>query len=111
MMIGMLRLTRAALLAALLTLAWASAASAASGLTLVSSTPLDTRLTELTFTTDALAGTVRVRVLLPADAAEHPDRRYPALYLLHGSDGDATAWTDQGDAEALTKDYGMVVVM
>lgn len=115
MMMVMLRLTRAALLGALLTLACASAApaaaSGASGLRLVSSVPLDERLTELTFTTDALADPVHVRVLLPADAAENPGRRYPTLYLLHGSDGDATAWTDQGDAEALTKDYGMVVVM
>jgi S-formylglutathione hydrolase FrmB len=114
MMMRMLRLTRVALLAALLTLGCASATpvpAPAAGLRLVSSTRLDDRLTELTFTTDALADPVRVRVLLPADAAENPGRRYPALYLLHGSDGDATVWTDQGDAEALTKDYGMVVVM
>jgi S-formylglutathione hydrolase FrmB len=119
MMMGMLRLTRAALLGALLTLACTSCSSAAApsssppppGLKLVSSTQLDARLSELTFTTGAVAGPVRVRVLLPADAAQNPGRRYPALYLLHGSDGDATVWTDQGDAEALTKDYGMVVVM
>jgi S-formylglutathione hydrolase FrmB len=113
-MMGMLRLTRVALIAALLTLGCASARptpAPAAGLQLVSSNQLDDRLTELTFTTDALADPVRVRVLLPADAAQNPERRYPALYLLHGSDGDATVWTDQGDAEELTKDYGMVVVM
>jgi S-formylglutathione hydrolase FrmB len=109
-MTGMLVNMLLALLTSAL-LALAPAPAAHGDLTLVSSTRLDDRATELTFRTPALAGPVRVRVLVPVDAAEHPERRYPALYLLHGSDGDASSWMDLGDAEAITKDYGMVVVM
>jgi S-formylglutathione hydrolase FrmB len=112
------RLLRAALSALAVALAplWppsdadANAAARASGLTLVSSVPLDARMTELTFTTPALAGPVRVRVLVPRDAAAHPDARYPTLYLLHGSGGNEQAWT-QLDAEQLTEGLGVVVVI
>jgi S-formylglutathione hydrolase FrmB len=91
--------------------AWAwSAAAHADGLTLLSSTPIDERLTELTFRSPSLAEPVKVRVLVPREAASRPDARYPALYLLHGSDGNASYWTDLG-AEALTEGMGLVVVM
>lgn len=83
----------------------------AKGLTLLSSTPLDDRLTELTFSSPSLADPVKVRVLVPREAAADPGARYPVLYLLHGSDADATNWTDQLDAEALTEGMGLVVVM
>jgi S-formylglutathione hydrolase FrmB len=88
----------------------ASAATRASGLTLVSSVALDARMTELTFTTPALAAPVRVRVLVPRSAAANPGARYPALYLLHGSGGNEQAWT-QLDAEQLTEGLGVVVVI
>ena len=88
----------------------ASAATRADGLTLVSSTPIDARMTELTFRTPALADLVKVRVLVPREAAGNPGARYPALYLLHGSGADAAAWT-QLDAEQLTEGMGLVVVM
>jgi S-formylglutathione hydrolase FrmB len=88
----------------------ADAAARASGLQLTGSVALDARLTELTFRTPALAGPVRVRVLVPRDAAAHPDARYPTLYLLHGSGGNEQAWT-QLDAERLTEGLGVVVVI
>lgn len=87
------------------------AGARADGLTLLSSTPLDDRLTELTFRSPSLADPVRVRVLVPREAAADPGARYPVLYLLHGSDADAANWTDQLDAEALTEGMGLVVVM
>jgi S-formylglutathione hydrolase FrmB len=88
----------------------AAAPDPVAGLALTGEQRLDDRLTELTFTTPALADPVRVRVLVPRDAAEHPERRYPALYLLHGSQGDASGWTDL-QAERLTEGLGVVVVM
>lgn len=86
------------------------ASARADGLELLSSTRIDARLTELTFRSPSLAAPVKVRVLVPREATAHPGARYPALYLLHGSDGTAAAWT-QLDAEALTEDMGLVVVM
>jgi S-formylglutathione hydrolase FrmB len=85
-------------------------ARAASGLTLLSSKPIDARMTELTFRSPSLASPVKVRVLVPREAASHPTARYPTLYLLHGSGGNAAVWTDL-DAEPLTEGMGLVVVM
>ncbi|WP_445148191.1 alpha/beta hydrolase [Baekduia sp. Peel2402] len=87
-----------------------STSARAADLTLLSSTQIDARLTELTFRSPSLADPVKVRVLVPREAASHPTARYPALYLLHGSGGTAAAWT-QLDAEALTEGMGLVVVM
>lgn len=88
----------------------ASPAVRAEGLRLTASVPLSARMTELTFTTPALADPVRVRVLVPREAAANPGARYPTLYLLHGSGGDERAWT-QLDAEQLTEGLGVVVVI
>ncbi|HET6508662.1 MAG TPA: alpha/beta hydrolase family protein [Baekduia sp.] len=99
------------LLMVLALVAGPAAGARASGLELVSSTALDDRLTELTFTSPSLADPVKVRVLLPRAAAADPSARYPSLYLLHGSDADASNWTDQLDAEELTEGMGLVVVM
>lgn len=40
----------------------------------------------------------RMAVYLPAEYAEKPEKKYPVLYLLHGSGGDETAWSDYGRA-------------
>lgn len=98
------------LVMALCACAGGASARAAGGLTLLSTTRIDARLTELTFRSPSLAAPVKVRVLVPREAASHPGARYPVLYLLHGSDGTAAAWTDL-DAEALTEGMGLVVVM
>lgn len=88
-----------------------ASASGPGELRLISSQRLDPRLYALTFTTPALAGTTGVRLLLPAGYGEHPDRRYPVLYLLNGSLGNQTDWTEKGDAEALTAGLPLIVVM
>jgi S-formylglutathione hydrolase FrmB len=105
------RFARASLLVGLVWLLLVPVADAdADGLRLVSAKRLDARLTELTLRTDAVIGDTRVRVLLPADYAT-TKRRYPVLYLLHGALNDETAWTEQGDAEAITAGLPLIVVM
>jgi hypothetical protein len=46
---------------------------------------LDPRLLEVTVATAALPGPANVRILLPAGYEAHPTRRYPVLYLFHGT--------------------------
>jgi S-formylglutathione hydrolase FrmB len=85
-------------------------ALAAGRLQLVGSHRLDARLRELTMRTPAIANQVKVRVLVPAGyATSH--RRYPVLYLLHGSSGDAAQWTTTQRAEPYTARLPLIVVM
>ena len=49
------------------------------------------------------------RVLLPA--GYDPAKRYPVLYLFHGSLGQAPDWLEQGDAERIVGDRELIVVM
>ncbi|WP_189296103.1 alpha/beta hydrolase [Streptomyces cinerochromogenes] len=42
----------------------------------------------ITVTTPEVAGEHHIRILLPSDYAQHPDRRYPVLYFLHGASDD-----------------------
>jgi S-formylglutathione hydrolase FrmB len=88
-------------------------ASAGTPLRLVSKQQLDQRLSELTFTTPALAAPTGVRVLLPAGYS-FSHRRYPVLYLLHGCCNGTTGyrtWSDELGAEALTAGLPLIVVM
>jgi S-formylglutathione hydrolase FrmB len=59
----------------------------------------------------ALTGPANVRILLPPGYAAHPRRRYPVLYLLHGTSGGAADWTVRGDAERTTAGRQLIVVM
>lgn len=98
-------------------LAWAApnanadSLEGAKAIHLVSDQRLDQRLHELTLETPALSGQTGVRVLLPDGYDRHPNRRYPVLYLLHGGVDDFRSWTDKGDAEAITADADLIVVM
>jgi S-formylglutathione hydrolase FrmB len=98
-------------LAALLALA--SPAAAAQDPQLLGTEKLSPRLQELTFRTSTLAAPTKVCILLPAGYATRSKRRYPVLYLLHGASGDQTSWTraGQGEAERLTEDLPLIVVM
>ncbi len=51
----------------------------------------------------------RVHVLLPAGYDEHPDRRYPVLWLLHGANGGTDTWIP-GITE-LAPDFPGIIVM
>ena len=83
----------------------------APALQLLSTTRLSPRLTEFEFATPYLGGPTRVRILTPVGYDESPDRRWPVLLLLHGTGGDHTDWTVQGDAEALTQKANFITVM
>jgi S-formylglutathione hydrolase FrmB len=108
----MLRQTLLLILAVAATLGAPTRPARADGaLEVLSSVPVDGRMSEITFRTPALVDPVRVRVLLPADAAAHPDARYPVLYLLHGTGDDRSTWTTQGRIEELVGDTPVVVVM
>ena len=81
------------------------------GLTITSVKQLDQRLYALTVTTAAVPATLNVRVLLPSDYASNPTRRYPVLYLFHGTSGTAADWTTKGNAESATAGKPLIVVM
>ncbi|MFK8851757.1 alpha/beta hydrolase [Streptomyces sp. Ac-502] len=42
----------------------------------------------ITVTTPEVAGEHRIRILLPRGYADHPEKRYPVLYFLHGASDD-----------------------
>ncbi len=98
-------------LAAAIVPAIAVARPTADDIELVSTRRLDPRLVELTLRTPALTHQTGVRVLLPEGYRAHPRRRYPVLYLLHGSGGSETDWTTMGDAEQITAGRPLIVVM
>jgi S-formylglutathione hydrolase FrmB len=85
--------------------------SDAAGLHLVSQRQLDPRLLAATVSTAAVPAPANVRILLPAGYALHPHRRYPVLYLLHGTSGGAADWTTMGEAEQTTAGRPLIVVM
>jgi len=114
---------RVAVVASLASLAWLSISGSAlarrvapsfpsgDGLQVSSVKRLDDRLYELTVTTSALPGPAAVRVLLPAGYEAEPKRRYPVLYLFHGTSGGAADWTVKGEAEQTTEGLPLIVVM
>ena len=60
----------------------------------------------------------RMTIYLPAEYEMNPSKRYPVLYLLHGSGGDENAWVEAGVAAeimdnmiSLGKAKPMIVVM
>ena len=83
----------------------------AAGLEVRSQGQLTKRLHGVSVDTAALPGPARVDVLLPDGYRRHPARRYPVLYLFHGTSGGAHDWTRSGDAEAATAGRGLIVVM
>jgi S-formylglutathione hydrolase FrmB len=83
----------------------------ADGIHVASVRPLDPRLLAITVSTSVLPGPANVRILLPGDYARHRHRRYPVLYLLHGTSGGAADWTKLGDAERTTAGLPLIVVM
>src|SRR5436309_2986640 len=114
-MIGRSRAPRAlvlgllvALVASWLVMPMASAGTA--GLELRSTQELSPRLTELRVHSPALAHDANVRVLTPDGFVLGRDH-LPVLWLLHGGFGSSADWTTVGDAEALTADLPMIVVM
>ena len=88
-----------------------SAAPQPARLILLDSQHIGTRLLKLSLQTPALAGPTHLHVLLPDSYDAAPNRRYPVLYLLQGAVDDYTAWISEGNAEALSAGYPMIIVM
>jgi S-formylglutathione hydrolase FrmB len=116
----MSRLACAALVAAVAAGIAAGGADAATprlsdgqGLHVVSRQRLDPRLLAVTVSTRALYGPANIRILLPAgySAPRNRHRRYPVLYLLPGTGGAASDWTEFGRAEQVTAGLPMIVVI
>src|SRR5581483_5895476 len=80
------------------------------GLHVLSVKRIDSRLVALSVSTAALPKPANIRVLLPSGYAAHPHRRYPVLYLLHGTSGGAADWTTVGGAEQTTAGKPLIVV-
>ena len=78
------------------------------GLSEVSRKQVSARLLELTLRSEAMGGEQKVNVLLPAGYDAH--RRYPVLYLLHGSFGSYQDWIANG-AEQIVGGLPLIVVM
>jgi S-formylglutathione hydrolase FrmB len=81
------------------------------GLRVLSQRSLDSRLLAVSVHSPALLHPAGVRILLPAGYASHQHKRYPVLYLLHGTSGRAADWTTMGDAEQTTAGRPLIVVM
>jgi S-formylglutathione hydrolase FrmB len=83
----------------------------ADGIHVVSVQQLDPRQYNVSVLSAALGRPVNVRILVPSDYAAHPATRYPALYLFHGTSGEASDWVNFGDAEQTTAGLPLIVVM
>jgi S-formylglutathione hydrolase FrmB len=81
------------------------------GLHIVSVRQIDPRLVALVVKTAALPDPANVYILFPPGYASHPRRRYPVLYLLHGTSGTASDWTAMGDAEEVIGGRQLITVM
>ena len=101
---------RRALIIALALLA-ATATPAAAELKVTGTQQLSPRLSELTMTTPSLDFPAKVRILVPDGYSAGAAKRYPVLYLLHGSFDTSASWTTKGDAEKITAGAPMIVVM
>lgn len=107
----MTRALLAALIAAVAVSARADVAlHDAHGIRVESVARLDERLLAVRVATDALQRPVDVRILLPT-GYEAARRRYPVLYLFHGTSGRASDWVNFGNAVETTAGLPLVVVM
>ncbi len=110
---------RVGLLGALAALVLTSSASAvqppsftdADKLHVVAVKQLSPRLFELRLTTPLLTAPTNVQILLPADYDADATRRYPVLWLFHGTSGGARDWTKMGEAAETTNGRSLITVM
>src|SRR6185436_13268287 len=72
---------------------------------------LDARQLGVRVSTAALQHPVDVRILLPDGYDANPQRRYPVLYLFHGTSGRASDWVLAGNAVETTAGLPLIVVM
>jgi len=77
----------------------------------VEAVEVENRVVDLTINSAAVGRELKVRLLLPADFAEQPTRRWPVLYLLHGCCDTYDAWTRNTDIERLSQQSPLIVAM
>jgi S-formylglutathione hydrolase FrmB len=77
----------------------------------VSTDRLDDRQYAVRVLSPALGRPVDVRVLLPRGYDPSSSKRYPVLYLFHGTSGRASDWVQAGEAEATTERLPVITVM
>lgn len=80
------------------------------GITVTSAERVSAREWRLVVSTAALQRPVRVDVLLPV-GYDRTTRRYPTLYLFHGTSGGAHDWIELGNVAASTATLPAIVVM
>ena len=85
--------------------------SSSHGITVRGIEQLSPRLFDVSLTSTAVDGPLHVRVLLPRGYDERPGKRWPVLYLFHGTSGGASDWTLKGEAEETTAPYDFITVM
>lgn len=71
---------------------------------------LDRPLKVVEFEAPAIGRMTKYMVLLPEGYDDHPDKRYPVLYLLHGFSQNYTVWPIMGLAQHAAP-YDLIVVM
>lgn len=81
------------------------------GLTVTATNQIDARQTEYTVATDALEKPVHIRVVMPTGYDPESARRYPVLYLYHGTSGRPSDWINSGDALATTAGQDVILVL
>src|SRR5262245_30333735 len=72
---------------------------------------LDPRQLDVHVSTAALQHPVDIRILLPEVYESDPQRRYPVLYLFHGTSGRPSDWINFGNAEQTTAGLPLIVVL
>jgi len=78
----------------------------------VATVEVEDHMVDLTINSAAVGGEVKVRLLLPADFADQPTRRWPVLYLLNGCCGTYDdGWTRYTDIERLSQRSPMMIAM
>ncbi len=81
------------------------------GLSVVSTDAIDSRQTEYTVATTALKHPVRIRVVLPTGYNAAAAKRYPVLYLYHGTSGTPADWVTGGDLLRTTAGTDIITVL
>ncbi|CAF1127512.1 unnamed protein product [Didymodactylos carnosus] len=73
---------------------------------------LNDQLYEVVVSSEEVRGDQKIRILVPHEYATSGNtRRYPVLYLLHGSSGDAADWTTVGEAQDICGNASLITVM
>ena len=81
------------------------------GLHVLAVKQLDARDYNVQVLSPDLGRPINVNLLLPVNYNANPERRYPTLYLFHGTGGLVTDWVSGGHAEQTTAPYGLITVM